>query len=210
MKRECDHTHNEICDDCESLGVTLKEIEDHIHSVSFSSDEDRDEALYLCQSAQRSIYSWKCHQLRCVHQDKARLDVLDILDNNTILIISDWAMKFLPQMYRESQTDWFAKRGISWHISVVYRKDHENLQTQAFISIIQSCNQDSSSVIAILQHVIQTLKTEHPEIDKCFLRQDNAGCYHSSSTHKEEKLQLTGWLQPPRAISECTSMKVTT
>ena len=31
-------------------------------------------------------------------------------------------MKFLPQRYRESQADWFAKRGISWHIIVIVRK----------------------------------------------------------------------------------------
>ena len=33
-----------------------------------------------------------------------------------------------------------------------------------------------------MQHVIQTLKTEHPEIENVLLRQDNAGCYHSAST----------------------------
>ena len=25
-------------------------------------------------------------------------------------------MKYLPRKYRESQTDWFGKRGIPWHI----------------------------------------------------------------------------------------------
>ena len=109
------------------------------------------------------------------------MDVIDLLDENTVLIVNDWAMKFLPQMYRESQTDWYAKRGISWHISVVYRRFLGELQSQAFIHIIQYCNQDSSAVISIIQHVLHALSTEHPNINKAFLRQDNAGCYHSSA-----------------------------
>ena len=30
--------------------------------------------------------------------------------------------------------------------------------------------------------MLQTLKTEHPEIIQAFFRQDNAGCYHCSNT----------------------------
>ena len=41
----------------------------------------------------------------------------------------------------ESQTDWFAKRGISWHISVVARKHQGNLQSQSFVHIVENCDQ---------------------------------------------------------------------
>ena len=34
----------------------------------------------------------------------------------------------------------------------------------------------------MMQHMLQTLKTEHPEIVQACFRQDNAGCYHSSNT----------------------------
>ena len=98
------------------------------------------------------------------------------------MIVNDWAMKFLPQKYRESQADWFGKRGISWHISVVYRRLDGVLQWQGFIHIIESCNQESSSVVKIMQDVIRTIKLENKEISGAYFRQDNAGCYHSSST----------------------------
>ena len=51
--------------------------------------------------------------MRSANQDRARTDALEKLDEKTVLIVNDWAMKFLPQKYRESQTDWFGKRGIS-------------------------------------------------------------------------------------------------
>ena len=37
-------------------------------------------------------------------------------------------------------------------------------------------------MVMIMHHVLRTLKHEHPEINKAYFRQDNAGCYHSSRT----------------------------
>ena len=89
-------------------------------------------------------------------------------------------MKFLPAKYRESPSDWFGKRGLSWHLSVVARKVDGRLQSQTFVHIIENCLQDTSAVVRILEHTLRTLKFEHPEITSAFLRQDNAGCYHDS------------------------------
>ena len=97
-------------------------IERVLGETTFPTQNAKDEALFIFQTAQLAITSWKCHILRSANQDQARIDVLEKLDDNTLLIINDWAMKFLPQKYRESQTDWFGKRGISWHVSVVYRR----------------------------------------------------------------------------------------
>lgn len=78
------------------------------------------------------------------------------------------------------QSDWFGKRGLYWHMSIVYRRIEGELQWQGFIHVIQSCSQGSSAVAAIMHHVLATLKCEHPEVNKAYFRQDNAGCYHSS------------------------------
>lgn len=73
-------------------------------------------------------------------------------------------MKFLRQMYRETQRNWYGKRGKSRHISVVFRRKNDVLQSQAYVHVIQSCAQDSKAVVLMMQHMLQTLKTEHPEI----------------------------------------------
>ena len=123
-------------------------------------------ACTLTSSATLAIQSWKCHLLRSTHQHQARLDVIDALDSETVFVVNDWAMKFLPQRYRESRTDWIGKRGISWHISVVYRRLERELQWQGFIQAIQSCSQGSCAVVTIIHHALRTLKREHPEINK--------------------------------------------
>ena len=182
FKQRCDHKHNELRDQCQALNGSLEEVGEAAQDAEFRNEDERDEILFLYGSAKRSIQAWKAHQLRSVQQDKSRMDVLQLLNDNTVLIVNDWAMKFLPQLYRESQQDWFGKRGISWHISVVFRRKSVELQSQAFIHIGQSCSQDSTAVILVMQHVLKTLKTEYLEITWAYLRQDNAGCYPCANT----------------------------
>ena len=178
---QCSHQHDHVCEQCQGLDTALEHIGQAVRDAAFRSDDERD-VLYLYQSSKRAIKTWKAHQLRSVRQEQARLAILDTLGADEVLIINDWAMKFLPQLFRESQQDWFAKRGISWHISVVYRRVGQVFQTQAFVHLIQSCSQDSSAVILIMEHVLRTLKRENPNIATVYLRQDNAGCYHSANT----------------------------
>ena len=167
-RQHCDHSHEEICDMCHCLDATLMEIEHAVNEAIFPMAADKDEAIYQMKSAKLAILAWKRHILRSHNQDQAQYDVLDQLDKETVLIINDWAMKFLPQ---KSQADWFAKRGISWHISVFYRRVNGLLEWQGFIHVIQSCSQGSPEVVAIMQDVLKTLKLQHGEITKAYFRQ---------------------------------------
>ena len=56
--------------------------------------------------------------------DQARQDTLDWLDDQTIMVINDWAMKLFPICFRERQSQWFAKCGSSWHLSAVVHKSN--------------------------------------------------------------------------------------
>ena len=181
-QQRCDHDHTDRCDRCQGLLENLTEIERVLSETKFPSDDEKDEAVFLFQTAKRAILSWKSHILRSTNQDRARLDALEQLDEKNILVVNDWAMKFLPQRYRESQANWFSKRGISWHISVVYCRLDGVLQWQGFVHIIESCNQEKSSVVKILQDVLSTIKLDNKEVSGAYLRQDNVSCYHSSST----------------------------
>ncbi len=181
-RKSCDHTHDECCNQCKALAAALHNITEKVKEATFPSADDKDEAVYLTDSAKTAIQNWKCHILRSANQDQARIDVLDLLDDEAILIVNDWAMKFLLRKYRESQTDWFGKRGISWHISVIYRRSKGQLQWQGLIHIIQSCSQGSPAVVYIMENVLKTIKNDNPEVKTAYFRQDNAGCYHSNET----------------------------
>ena len=178
---KCNHLHDHSCSFSEQLKSTLASIKSFVNSSAEKlPDDERDDVIFTCQQSIAAIEAWKQHQLRSIQQDKARTDILAQLDENSVLITQDWAMKFLPQKYRETQTDWFRKRGISWHLSVVVRRRADGkLQHQVFVHIVENGNQDTDMVIPIMQHTLTELKKENPNITTAAYRQDNAGCYHS-------------------------------
>lgn len=182
FRQRCQQVHEEHCSECDSMNSVLNETIEFIEQDSFPSKDDSDEAQYLAQHSRDTILAWKAHQFRTVRQDKARLEILENLDYGSVFLTQDWAMKFLPRKYRESQSDWYGKRGISWHISIDVHRHNNQLESQGFVHIIQNCTQGSSAVVEIMAHVLNAWKTEHPEIQKAFFRQDNAGCYHSAIT----------------------------
>ncbi len=160
--------------------------------------EEREYLQYQITQAAHNIESWKAHILGSINQDAARHDILDDMDPNSAFILLDWAMKFVPRKFRESQRDWFAKRGLSWHIAVVTRKDADGNVTTltiTFVHIFKSCSQDSIAVVGIIYDILSQLSVIDPEIHTVYLRQDNAGCYHSTLTLLSLPVieKLTGW-----------------
>ena len=119
FQASCDHEHKLTCDRCEELFAVLREVDDGISKLARTSvsDDMKEELLYTANQSRQHILAWKAHLLRSVNQDEARLDVIDSLDETVVLLVEDWAMKFLPRKYRESQSDWFGKRGLSWHLT---------------------------------------------------------------------------------------------
>ena len=103
--------------------------------------------MYLANSAMLAIQSWKSHLLRSTHQDEAHLDIIDALGPEAVLIVNDWAIKFLPQWHRESQTGCVGGGGRT-QVARIYQHN----------TVMQPRKFHSGS-----NH---TLKSEHPEVNK--------------------------------------------
>ena len=176
----CDHEHKERCDRCDIFPAVVKEVEtvlDNLEDGGVKDEMKHDVSYYV-----EKIQAWKAHLLRSINQDQARLDILQGLNPESALLVLDWAMKFLPRKFREAQSDLFGKRGISWHITVAIRKTEDGkMQMLTFVHVFEKCIQESDTVLAIIDDVFSQLKSVAPEIKTVFLRQDNAGCYHSTS-----------------------------
>ena len=146
--------------------------------------DTKEELGFTVKKAKQDILAWKAHLLRNINQDEARLDIIEALNETSIWLVEDWAMKFIPRKYRESRRDWFGKRGLSWHITVATRRasDPKQLEMMTFTHIFQSDSQDSYGVLAIMSDVVGKLKKTMPHLKTIFYRQDNAGCYRSGPT----------------------------
>ena len=104
---ECDHQHdNYSCDRCSMLTNTLKCIEDALQLQSENLPKDmKEELTFRVRQAKTNIQAWKAHLLRYVNQDEARVDILEALDETSVFLTQDWAMKFIPRKFRESQKE---------------------------------------------------------------------------------------------------------
>ena len=94
----------------------------------------------------------------------------------------DWAMKFLPLRYRERMSEFFGKRGKSWHVSaMITRRIAGKLEVECFVHIFELCTQNSFAVASIIENLLAKIKREYPQVDSAFFRSDNAGCYHNGA-----------------------------
>ena len=186
FKQECGHQHNLQCDMCEGLKLVVEEIELSLQNekgtLCFYSTEQREDLLYDFLQAKKHIFDWKAHILRSENQDQAKQDVLRSLDETSALITMDWAMKFQCQKYREKQSEWFGKRGLSWHVSSVVQKSGqaEEPVVTTYVHLFDSCTQDWFAVASILENLLLTLKADNPSLDSAHLRSDEAGCYNNN------------------------------
>ena len=93
-------------------------------------------------------------------------------------------MKFLQLKYREKQSDWFGKRGLSWHISTVITRDPNlegRLELRSYAHMFDACQQDWFAVSSIIESTLREIKIEKPQITWVYLRSDKVGCHHNNS-----------------------------
>jgi hypothetical protein len=81
--------------------------------------------LHVVDISFEAILDWKCHLLRAVHQDKAR----EHASARRMVVRfykgfhhSGLRNDVFASTFKETQVEWFGKRGITWHISYCVRK----------------------------------------------------------------------------------------
>ncbi|XP_062597521.1 uncharacterized protein LOC134258946 [Saccostrea cucullata] len=177
---ECEHQHGDTCTDCQNLDIVLSSIQQKAEEHQWQNQEA---AMYTVEEAVEAIKKWKCHILRCRNQERARSDIVQQMSEDDAIITCDWAMKFLPKKYREGQVDWFAKRGMNWHIAVTLLKDGQNFSTLTHVHIFDCpISQDAPITSQILTDVARDILKEKPAVKNINFFTDNAGCYKSSTT----------------------------
>ena len=67
-------------------------------------------------------------------------------------------MKFQQMKFREKQSEWFGKRGLSWHISSVIFKDENSkeVEVQSYAHLFDSCTQDWYAVASIVEDCLSS------------------------------------------------------
>ncbi|VDI29911.1 Hypothetical predicted protein [Mytilus galloprovincialis] len=178
----CSHLHQNSCSQCEELDTVLECSMDVSKTITYDNDDQRDDTMYTISESVRAVHEWKKHILRSVNQDMARKSVLENLKEDEMLVERDWALKFIPMQYRESQSNWFGKRGLNWHVSVATFKYRQALTMHTVIHIFDSAPQDAETSNAVLGNSLEIFHQINPCLTNAYIRSDNAGCFHGAAS----------------------------
>ena len=72
---------------------------------------DNKKLLHQFSIALADVLDYRKHVVRAVHQSRSKIATMDQVDTENILVILDFAMKQLPERFRERQADFFGKKG---------------------------------------------------------------------------------------------------
>ena len=119
------------------IQFTVKPYIQYLLYYRCSDIEQQEEIEHDVNTSAPKLDARKAHILRAAHQDAAKRDIIDHLKQDQVLLIMDWAMKFLPTCFRETQRDWFGKKGKSWHVTVAVTKgDNDKIEVNFQLSIV--------------------------------------------------------------------------
>ena len=85
-----------MCECCATLASTLNYIEGLVAQSQNMTSNSKEELVFRVKNAKTAILAWKSHLLCSVNQDGTRVQLLEAIDKSSVLIVQDWAMKYLP------------------------------------------------------------------------------------------------------------------
>jgi hypothetical protein len=176
-----EHEHDEVCDDCLLLFVTLEKLNTIVGDLP--TTEAQCEIIFDITQAVTNILNWMKHIIRGVQQDKAKVNAFDSLqDASTGFWLSDWAQKVLPSSFRECQREYFGKKGMSVHVDVLFIKNADgSLIKKTYFTALTRCDQDVIDTLCVADHVIKQIRADYPHLRQLYHKSDNAGCYAGNS-----------------------------
>uniref|UniRef100_A0A0N5BQ11 C2H2-type domain-containing protein n=1 Tax=Strongyloides papillosus TaxID=174720 RepID=A0A0N5BQ11_STREA len=175
----CEHLHNIKCTRCDGTKLTFNEIRDFLESHSDS--ELSQNACEQLKIVENNLFLYKGHILRGVACENIRKTIVKNLRTDEALLTLDFSQKVIPQTYREKQTDYYGKKGISVHIVHVLKRESDEDFSQLFFADVfdGTEKQDFFAVAASILNVLTVLK-QKSNIKKINLRSDNAACYKNA------------------------------
>ena len=94
--------------------------------------------------------------------------------------LKDYCQKVIPMKFREGQVDYFGKKGLSLHVDVLFRLEEGIIKKFVYFSVMQRSDQDSEDVLALADHMLKKIKSDHISTKFIYTKSDNAGCYHNT------------------------------
>ena len=166
---------------CELLEQLLEEAKDNFTDLEYNrrSKKMKDSREYIVSYKKQVFRNWvSSKRWDQYYKDK---------NPKRAIAKMDFAMRMLLQKARETQGEFFCKKGTSWHAIAYERMVETNdgwvIEVEVHIQILKSdTKQDSAAVVALTLASLKQYKASNMEIEEIIYGADNAGCYHCEDT----------------------------
>ncbi|UZO13203.1 uncharacterized protein OCT59_004708 [Rhizophagus irregularis] len=165
--KELEVTAAVTCSKCESIFSFFEELKAAMSEEYFE----------ILDEYQQKLIAWMAHHARKTYLNIHVRTNLEELDEEGAVMIVDYKMRILPQSAHETKTEFFGKRGWSFHSVLVYTKNMEQnqLDVQVFDHWSNDTCQDAWFTASSLHTVIETL---NPKPKWVTIMSDNGMHYH--------------------------------
>ena len=200
----CETHHSQHCCDCDRIVLLIEKLEIAVQGVHENRlliiNESKQSLLtYVREKLTKNLNTYYKHIIRAEHEKSTIDKVLEDIGLCDCIIITDWKMKLLMMLYRESMVEFFAKRGIPWLGAMIIRKLTEievtntvamnrkdefysNYHVEFYDGLCDDSKENGFASLSHLEGILTKYKSlsKNAHIVKGNVFSDGAGCFAGS------------------------------
>ncbi len=113
-RKACAIPHTDSCFHCDNIQNILQSLETALELCQgqFVDELDFEKCAEAVEVADDKIYAYHTHVMRSFAQNSYWEDLKQRGLPHVVLCTVDWAMKLIPQRFRETQSEFFGKKGM--------------------------------------------------------------------------------------------------
>jgi len=147
----------------------------------------------LLSDAMEKLMLYLGHRVRVKNQRDRIDEIMASLSEHEAMVVMDFKMKFESLYFREKTTDFYGKKGLSWHGSMVYSRYTSSEREASEESLLDyhityydhissgDSKQDYVAVMSYFEAVCRRITTELPHVRSLYVQSDNARCYEKGN-----------------------------
>ncbi len=144
-----------------------------------------DDVCAVFENAEDMIMKFYGHQHRVRNQQDRIAELFHSVKYkfDHAVVLMDYKMKFESIRFREKTSEFFGKRGCSWHGAVVFFAEREGALNQLYYDQISSDDsmQDTFAVASMCDVICRRISLDLPQVRSLHFLSDNARCYQNLS-----------------------------
>ena len=140
----------------------------------------------LTRRSSQKLLVYYHHMVRAAHEAATMTKLLNALEDDQVVLVADWKMKFLMSLFREAMSEFFGKRGMPWHGCMLVRKplrhERDRYGEGEFVceykhAMMLGTKEGGFETLCAVTLALKEYRLENPHIRSAIVKTDGAAAY---------------------------------